>query len=558
MILSLIFAVIPASYLLIVKLARVFSKRLYSLGETTAICTTIPGVLTRKNPVISLIHFDHHQLSANEENILDKKLISENSSVEFISAITSFCRYPKLEELENAILNFLKTCGVKNLEIKENYRVISEIPSNNDKKITTVVAIKKDDGDIFALSKGNSKKILERCTRMIIDNKKVDLTTEKRRIIKRKLEKITKRGQKLIAFAYKGLPKKILDSYGEEFVENDLIFLGFIGLNDQINMHLRAPIEKIREAKIKIYITSGLKEKKAVHAATELKVVNTSYFETINGSSVEDMDDRKLQKILSNRDKDFIFCEMNNHDKTRVIEQLELLGEKVTILNQKTTLSFEEILESVKTLKEKIKNDQRIKSHAISCKIAEAFVILCALIFGNPTPLSLALILILDLIVNLILELAIRENKSAENNISKSSVPSTGIFMSLTIITVYILNLLRFGWYPGEPLKMTSDAVIKSSTMIFILLILFQIIAAYMQIKRPFKNIYLGLSTIVCLLLIYTFTQIQFIQNLLNLSALGTIEWQIILFACILLIAFEEIRKYFNRHRKDENRITEI
>lgn len=551
-ILSLAVTLFPTSYILIMHFARTLSKKLYSLGETTAICTSITGILSKKNPVVSVLHFDEFQFQINDNTPINKELITTSPSIEIISAIISYCHFPKQKILEESIQNFLKNYNKNPQDIKDSYRMITEIPCDNEKKLTTAVVIKKNSEDVFSFSKGNVKTILDKCTKIIIDNKKINLTPDKKRAIKRRIEKLSKQGRKLIGFAYKGLPKKILETYTEEFTENDLTFVGFIGLNDEINTHLKDDIEKVRQSNIKIYITSSLKEKKARHAAFELKLVNTSYFETLNGATIADMDDKKLQKIISNRDKDFIFCELTSTDKQRIIKQLENNGEKVTTLNPNEGINFKQVLESVKNLKEKSQNDNKIKIHSINCKIAEAIIIITAIIFGNPTPLSLIMIVMVDVIVNIILELAIRENRKTEDSPPKSHI-SSGIFMGIALATIYILNLMRFGWTPGYNLNIGADAFAKSATIIVSTIIIFQIIAAYIEIKKPFKNIYLLLSTIVCILFIYSLNTISSLQTLFDLGPLGTIEWQIIAFTVVLLLTFEETRKYINRHKKNAN-----
>lgn len=548
--LSLSLTLFPTSYILIMYFSRILNKRTYQLGETTAICTNITGILSRRNPIVSLVHFDEFQLQTSEEKHANKELLSTNPSIELISAITSFCHFPKQKVLEESIQHFIKSYGHKPQEIKDSFRLITEIPEYPEKKTTTAVVIKKDTEDIFSLCKGNIKTIIERCTKEIVDNKKINLTPEKKRAIKRRIEKLSKQGRKLIGFAYKGLPKKILNNYTEEFTENDLTFIGFIGLNDEINTSLKEDIEKTKQANIKIYITSSLKEKKARHAALELKIINPAYFETLNGATIADMDDKKFQKVISNREKDFIFCELTNQDKTNITKQLEAIGEKVTTLNPNENLGFKQILESVKTTQENQNKEKKLKNHSLNCKIAEAMIVLTAIAFGNPTPLSLIMLIIIDIIINVILELAIRENNDVENQKFR---PTTGIFMGLSLIAIYIINLLRFGWTPSYHLNINPETYSKSATMIIISIIIFQVISAYTSINKPFKNLYLQLSTIICMLFIYIITTIPFAQKVFNLGPLEPIEWQITAYTIVVVFAFEEISKYVNRHKKNAN-----
>ena len=113
---------------------------------------------------------------------------------------------------------------------------------------------------------------------------------------------------------------------------------------------------------------------------------------------------------------------------------------------------------------------------------------------------------------------------------------------------------MRFGWHPGEDLALNSEAQLKSSTMLFMLLIFTQIFSAYQAgsgkksifKQNPLSNSYLLLSIIICLLITKIITTYNPLQNFLGLAELTIAEWQIIAFAILILIIIEEIRKFIS------------
>ena len=132
---------------------------------------------------------------------------------------------------------------------------------------------------------------------------------------------------------------------------------------------------------------------------------------------------------------------------------------------------------------------------------------------------------------------------------------SNGICIGLILSAVYIWNLIRFGWYPGETLSLNSTAFLKSSTITFLLFCFIQIINAFnirsggkSSLKtNPLSNIYLLMTMIVVILIAYSLTQFTAIKAFLKLESLSGIEWQIILIPAITILIFEEIRKFLLR-----------
>jgi len=559
---TIIAAIVPVSLVAIIFFTKIFSKYSSDLAKTTTICTTIRSLSKNIFSVKTLI-FDNDIGSLDENQDLDsvdKRRFQKNDSVKMMAVTTTLCHYSKIHEIEAKISTFFKQCAIDSNQIKANYETIAEITSNREKKISTVVVAKKETQEIFAFSKGNPYKILEKCKRILINGKKNDINNNLRRKLKKKIKSLNRSGQKVIAFAYKALPLKILDTYSEQFTENELVFIGMIGLGDSPNLKIVPAIEEIKDLGIKTYILSAAKERKTVAIGKELNIVNPQYFESITSKDLEDINDQKLKKMLSNRDKDYVFCELKPADKERIIESLKENGEIIALSNQDHNLI--DTLENIKRSSQNIENQQKVKFHALSCKIAELFLIITALILKAPLILTITLILAIDIFINFILGLSLRREKINNKVLTTGHLLMHGIFIGVIISTVYIWNLMRFGWYPGENIAIDSQAFVKSSSIIFVLLALIQIINAYNirnSKKSSFKtsllsNPYLLLTSILSLLIIYIFTNFPLFQNYLGLSNIGSSEWQIIIFASILIIIIEEIRKNLLRKRiKNEN-----
>lgn len=580
-ILTFLSALVPTSLIVSSNIPKILYKLSNKLGKTTTICTTIPGVLTKKPIEVKTIFFDKFKAITTSDTDLNNELIilnNENNSevnikkielqkdpvINLMAKITTLCHYEKIQELENATIHMFKTCAIDLKKIREEHQIISRIPTNEEKKISTVVSINSLSKEIFAFSKGNPYKVLEKCTRELINNKKVEIDAQRRHKLKKRIEKLNKNGQKVIAFAYKALPLKKLDNYSENFTENDLVFIGIIGLLESINTELIPYIEEIKKNRIKIYILTGTKEKKAVAVAEQLKIINPNYFEAVTGRDIRDIDEQKLAKMLSNKEKDYVFCKLRKTDRSKIINILRQNGEQIAFAGKQRGHGLKELLETIDKSRKNKKNRGKLIFHAINCKATESLLLIAALTLGSPLPLTFLLILSIDILFNIILELSINNEKNNDSLIEQYKILNPQLIINIissTIIIggIYFWNLIRLGWYPGETI-INADAHLKSTTLVFILIAILQITNAYQARNKtksifglnPLSNIYLLLSIIICFLLIKILITYELFQKYFGLTDLSWSEWKIIFFGIFISILIEEIRKLITRQNENK------
>lgn len=557
-IIPLILAGLPTSLFLVKIFTKIFSKNNPELGKTTTICTTIFGTLTKKELQVKHVVCNKYEimtqekksvvnlenLETKEESSIEKTELRTDDHFKLMATTTTLCHYPKIHKIESIISNFFKTCAIDSHVIRETFETISQIPSNEEKKISTIVAINKKTNEIFSYTKGNPYRVLARCKRILIDDKKLDIDSQLRRKIKIKIERLNKIGEKIIAFAYKPLPKKRLDNYSEQFTENDLVFIGMIGVGHYMNTELIPTIEKIKKNGIKIYILSSITERKTVATARELKIVNPKYFESITKKDLEDLNDQKLRKILSNKEKDYTFSELKKSDKFRIIRALTEQGEIIAMADKRPRNSIKHVFENIRQERQRQRNQRKLIFHTITCKITEVILIIAAIALKAPVPLSIALILFIDIFINTPIELSLHKDPIKKIRITKNHIIISGIFTGILITGLYFWSIFRFGWFPGETLELSEFALTISATTIFVLISLIQILRAFLiKKKHPFVNRYLILTSIIALMLIYIATQFPFFQKQLSLTSISNIDWQLVIFLLIIVTIFHAIFK---------------
>jgi Ca2+-transporting ATPase len=568
---------IPLSVILAKQISRIFSKYDSALEKTTTIVTDVLGILVKKEMEIKSLYFGNLKAKTNEKNStleienlktkeiknVEKSFLKHEKTIEYAAIASHLCHYQKIAGIEHVINSFFIKCGFNKNTIDNEYGKIQDLPTDELKKISTTVAIHIPTKEIFAFTKGNPRSLLKRCTRILIDGQKTEFTYNMQLALKKRIKRLNHNGHKIIAFAYKGLPLKRLANYTEEFTENDLVLLGMVSLSNPVNTEMKEQMQLVRKLGIKTYILSTTKEKKTTGAAIELEVINPHYFETINSDYLKDLTDQKLEKLLENKDKDYIFTELKHAEISRIIKALKNNGETVTVIEPKRHITFQKIMHAIKKYRIDKENDPKLVAHALSCKIAEIFIIIASIFLRIPLPFSITLILFIEIFINLPLELAVKTSKpeidvmDKDYMLPKGVIPFgqlllNGLLIGFVIIGIYIFNLSRYGWTIGDSSFVNNEVVIKSITIGFILLTISQIFNAYNVNnlnKSVFKfktigNTYLLATTIIVILSAYIIINFFILKNYLDITIISLLEWEIIGFATLIIILAEEAKKY--------------
>jgi len=533
-ILSLIIAGTPISFFIVKYIQKFFLQHNNKYNKVSIICTEIDGILTEVDFSVKTLIFDEYRINIEENNEklnlyhtknkqnlkIEKSELRKEENIKLIATISTLCHHKKLEEIEVITNQFLKECKLIFSSIKNSYKTIDKIPEEKDKKISTIIALKKETKEIFAFSKGHPYEILERSKRILLNGKKVEIDSAIRKKLKDKIKSLNKNGQKVIAFAYKGLPAKQYKSYSSNFAENDLILIGLVGLGKHLKTSTTKQIQEFKNLGIKLYITTKEKEREAVAIAQELKIINKKYFESIENEYLNTLNEHKLHKLLTKKDKDYVFSNLSKENKNLIIQKLEENKETVIQANKKSN-TLEKILNKIHKNKIIEVNQKKIYEYILQIKIIEIFIILIAFILKAPMPITIEKILILELVINTILALSIQSNSEKLQNTNHIKIIIKALITGIIIVSLYLWSLTRLGWYPsGINLSSSSPAALISINIVFSLLVITQIINAHILNKK--QNIYIYLTSIISLLSLYFLVKLE-LSNWLIISYISAI-----------------------------------
>lgn len=138
------------------------------------------------------------------------------------------------------------------------YTFLNEIPFDSDRKCMSVI-YKTPQNSHMILSKGAPETILKICNRILTENSVKEFSKEFYQNIEKQYENMAARGLRVLALAYDNSKPFSKENSLDLFVENDLIFIGLIGLIDPPRVQVKPAIKKCRDAGIRVCMITGVR-----------------------------------------------------------------------------------------------------------------------------------------------------------------------------------------------------------------------------------------------------------------------------------------------------------
>ena len=270
-----------------------------TLGSCEVICTDKTGTLTLNKMQVVQTYFD------NAYNIESGETYQEALKCMMI------CNNAKLEKgrvegepTECALYEYALSRKEKN-----DYKIIFEIPFNSTRKMMSVIV---NDGWIKSYIKGAPEILIRKCKYIKLNNQIIPFTEEIKDKIKGINDEMTDRALRVIALCYKNF-----DEFNpNDEIEEDIIFLGLVGMMDNPRPEVKASIDKCFKAGLKPVMITGDHKRTAYAIANELGIASNQN-QVITGDQLDKLTDKELRRVCSQYT---VYARVTPEHKVRIVK----------------------------------------------------------------------------------------------------------------------------------------------------------------------------------------------------------------------------------------------
>ncbi len=308
-----------------------------TLGSTTHICTDKTGTLTQNEMTVRYVHTPSGGFHKVKGEGYAPKGEIENANVpemEWILKISALCNDAHLRKdesgaygivgdpTEGALVVLAYKGGIDVQSIRETCPRVGEIPFDSDRKMMTT--IHECDSKYYAMSKGATESILAVASYIQVGKEIRPITDGDRKKIIETANSMAKQALRVLAFAYKEMSEP-----DEEHAEEDLVFVGLVGMIDPPRPEVPGAIKLCKTAGIKVAMVTGDNPITAMAIAREIGLVEDHEDGTyITGAELEKMSDEELRKVVKNTK---VFARVSPEHKLRIVKALKYHKEIVAM-----------------------------------------------------------------------------------------------------------------------------------------------------------------------------------------------------------------------------------
>ena len=297
-----------------------------TLGSATVICSDKTGTLTQNKMTVQKVFYD--DILQNVENA---KVNNNNEGLEKLVYISMLCNDTKVasdntltgDPTETALVDMGFELDFRPA-IYEEYPRVEEIPFDSDRKLMTTVH--KIENKYIVCTKGGIDELLSRCNSYILDGKVENNLEEYKETIDRNNEAMAQEALRVLAMAYKEIDH-IPTKEEMKNIENDLIFVGMVGMIDPPREEAKKAVEKCKTAGIKTVMITGDHKITAIAIARKLGILENDE-EAITGAELEEMSQEELEQNVR---KYSVYARVSPEHKVRIVKAWQKNGEIVAM-----------------------------------------------------------------------------------------------------------------------------------------------------------------------------------------------------------------------------------
>jgi Ca2+-transporting ATPase len=227
---------------------------------------------------------------------------------------------------EGALVVAARKCGLEGARLSARFARVGEVPFSSERKLMTTVHTDADRQErLHVFTKGAPDILLGRCSQELIGLEPAPLTEKRRAEILQTNEELAGEALRTLGVAARVLPAETLGrGEADEGLEQELIFLGLIGMMDPPRPEAKEAVARARGAGIRPIMITGDHPRTAAVIAAELGISQDG--RVLTGAELEEMPDSALADAV--RDVS-VYARVNPEHKLRIVKALQNAGATV-------------------------------------------------------------------------------------------------------------------------------------------------------------------------------------------------------------------------------------
>lgn len=455
--------------------------------------------------------------------------------------------------------------GITQAELSGTYERIDELPFDSDRKCMSIVC-KNTKGEVYVYTKGAPDIIINKCNRIMSARGIIKLDELTRRSITKINDGMANNALRVMGLAFRKLETGSYNS--NKNVENDLVFVGLMGMIDPPRKEAVDAVQKCKLAGIKPVMITGDHKLTATAIARELNIFCEGD-NVLTGAELDAMTDKQLEEIAPTVS---VYARVSPKHKLMIVRVLKKLGHIVAmtgdgvndapavkeadigvsmgitgtdVTKEASSMvllddNFATIVAAVEEGRVIYNNIRKFIRYMLACNLGEVLTMFLGMLMWLPVPLLPIQILWVNLVTDGLPAIALgldpaendimlRKPRGAKDHIFSQGllklIVSRGVFIGLSTLGVFV-SILYF-----------VNNVELARTGAFMTLVMTQLIHVF-ECKSETKTIYdipllnnkpLILAVLCSLVMILGVVYIPLFQGIFETVPLGFNEWLIIL-----------------------------
>jgi len=584
-----------------------------TLGSATIICADKTGTMTQNQMVVVRLWADDSLLAVTGEGyhpegefrrdgqpvdleeypgaqlLLRGALLCNDAYLE-TSGLDAQRTYRLVgDPTEGALVVAAAKAGLWKEEVEEVQPRLAEIPFEAERKRMTTIHPDPTNKGYVAYIKGAPDVVLQLCDQVYIGGREEPLNPEKRDEIVQVNASLASQALRLLGVAYRRL-KELPEEPRVDQVEQDLIFVGLLGMIDPPRPEAREAIALARWAGIRTVMITGDYPDTAMAIAKDLELFRKEG-DLLTGAQLDHMDEVEF----AGRVEEFnVYARVSPQHKVRIVEALKEKGHVVAMTGDGandapalkradigvamgvtgtdvsketsdmvlTDDNYASIVSAVEEGRIIYSNIRKFVFYLLSCNVAEILVIFLAMMVDWPLPLTAIQLLVLNLITDGAPALALGLEKGEPDIMKRPPRPvdepvinremGWGIIIQGIAITTITLIAFRVGldWFPNN--------LSAAQTMAFATLSISELLRAYTSRSERYSvwsigllsNRYMQWAVLASLVILLAIIYLPFLDPIFDTAFLGWREWVVMIPLLLLPSVVAEATKPFLRRQR--------